>query len=125
MKTLKLPSGLRSSASRGNVSTDLSAFVMVNTAVADAPGNRVVSPAVLCSRKRKERLTLREKLRIIELAETGVVQRQCELAKMFQKSRMTISKLLRPENVAHTKAMALAGHKLEARRLSRPVPDDE
>lgn len=75
--------------------------------------------------KRKERLTLREKLRIIELAETGAVQRQCELARMFQKSRMTISKLLRPENVAHTKAMALAGHKLEARRLSRPVPDDE
>ena len=41
---------------------------------------------------------------------------QGELAAMFNKSRMTISKLLRPESIAKTKALATSGVRLAARR---------
>ena len=44
---------------------------------------------------------------------------QGELATMFGKSRMTISKLLRPEGIAKTKGLANAGVRLESKRCKR------
>ena len=43
---------------------------------------------------------------------------------MFNKSRMTISKLLRPESIAKIQALAAAGVRLEAKRC-RPVRHPE
>jgi hypothetical protein len=76
--------------------------------------------------RHKERLTLAEKLQIIHLYETGQCRLQSELANMFGKSRMTISKILRPENVENTKALAASGVKMGAKRCSRAqYPDLE
>jgi len=41
---------------------------------------------------------------------------QADLARIFAKSRMTISKLLRPESVAKVHALAASGVRLEAKR---------
>jgi hypothetical protein len=72
--------------------------------------------------KNKERLTLTEKLQIIHLHQLAPMHEQkCheDLAIMFRKSRMTISKVLRKDNVAKIKALAASGIRMEAKRCQK------
>ena len=60
----------------------------------------------------KSKLTLAQKLKIIELhtsQDPGVQKTQAELARMFSKSRSAISKLLRPENIEMLLSMTRTG----------------
>jgi len=77
----------------------------------------------------KTRLTLSEKLEIIRLYESrdlGERKSQKELAIIFDKSRMTISTLLRPDSIAWYKQLADGGIRGEAKRCKRSgYPDLE
>jgi len=52
-------------------------------------------------------------------AADSVLYWQAELARMFAKSRMTISKLMRPESIAKVHALAASGVRLDVRRCKR------
>ena len=72
--------------------------------------------------KNKDRLTLSEKLQIIYLHQLAPMHErkgQGDLAIMFRKSRMTISKVLRKDNVAKIKALAASGVRMEAKRCRK------
>jgi hypothetical protein len=83
--------------------------------------------------RNKDRLTLAEKLQIIylhQLAPAHERKKQRDLAAMFRKSRMTISKVLRKENVANVTALASSGAALQAKRRCNArshhgLPEDE
>lgn len=72
--------------------------------------------------KSKARLTLEEKLEIIRLFECSDPRErksQRELAVMYDKSRMTISTILRPENIEWYRKLAASGVRRQAKRYKR------
>ena len=72
--------------------------------------------------KAKTRLTLEEKLEIIRLFESsdpGEHKSQKELAAIFNKSRMTISTILRPDNIEWYKKLGASGVRRQAKRYKR------
>eukprot|EP00960_Hanusia_phi_P051585 760891-Hanusia_phi.AAC.1 len=85
----------------------------------DDPSNE--SQARIPDRKPISKLTLGEKLKIINLYESpGCLLKSHEsLARTFGKSRSAISKLLRPENVLKLKLMAASGVKPTVKRAVR------
>ena len=77
--------------------------------------------------KDKSRLTLAEKLQIIDLFQNPKASErksQKELAVMFNKSRMTISTLLRPASIAWYKQLADGGVRGAAKRCKRSEHPD-
>ena len=77
--------------------------------------------------KSKGRLTLAEKLEIIRLFQSddpAERKSQKELAAMFGKSRMTISTIVRPENIEWYKQLGESGVRLGAKRYKRSEPPD-
>ena len=77
--------------------------------------------------KSKTRLTLEEKLEIIRLFESSDPDEhksQKELAATYNKSRMTISTILRPDNIEWYKKLGASGVRRQAKRYKRTEHPD-